>query len=304
MAKLESVLLVRGGVGNLSFYKTQDGYVVRRKYGPSASRIRTESRYQRTRENNAEFAEAGKATKLVRSAFEEVVRTMADNRVSGRLTRELVKVIGSDSRNVRGERKVADGDATLLRDFQFNADSALGKSLDVPVHASVESSTNTAVIEVDGFNPSKVIKAPEGATHFVLRSTVSVIDFRERKFHTTTSQTAALPVDAPFQTALRLEHSLGEDVSGPVFVALGIEFGQEINGVSKPLLDETHNAVAIVHVAERSVPDVRREDRTGLASQPATRFCSTLPLAARGVRYHNGVVSRSPGVPAGISAAG
>lgn len=273
MGKLESVLLVRGSVGNLSFYKTQDGYIVRRKYGPSATRIRTDPRYQRTRESNAEFAEAGKATQLVRNAFGEVVRTMADNRVSGRLTRELLKVIASDPRNAMGKRSVADGDATLLRDFQFNAGSGLGKSFDKPFTASVDNSSNTAVINIPEFNPSKGVKAPEGATHFVLRSTVSVIDFREKKFHTTTSQTAALRLDAPFVPAMRLENGLGEDVSGPVFVALGIEFWQEINGVFKAALDRTHNAVAIVHVGKKSVREVRVEDRPVATDAQRSGYC-------------------------------
>lgn len=42
MGKLDSTITLTGSVGNLSVYKTQDGYIVRRKYGPSAKRIKTD----------------------------------------------------------------------------------------------------------------------------------------------------------------------------------------------------------------------------------------------------------------------
>lgn len=43
--------------------------------------------------------------------------SMSDNRVSGRLTRDLLKVIKSDTRNPKGERHVTDGDNSLLEGF-------------------------------------------------------------------------------------------------------------------------------------------------------------------------------------------
>lgn len=187
MGKVDSLIQFTGSVGNLSFFKTQDGYIVRRKYGPSAERIRTGHRYARTRENNAEFARAGKATKLMRLAFAPQLRSMSDNRVSGRLTRELLKVIKSDTHNARGERKVMDGDAGFLDGFEFNVHSALPKSFPVKFTPSIDSARGTASIEVPAFNPSRSVSPPEGATHFRLMSTAAVINFTENKWHATTT---------------------------------------------------------------------------------------------------------------------
>lgn len=273
MGKLDSTITLTGSVGNLSFYKTQDGYIVRRKYGPSARRIKTDPAYARTRENNAEFARAGKATRLMRLAFASLLPSMSDNRVSGRLTREFLKIIKSDTRNPRGERNVADGDNSLLEGFEFNVHGSLSKSFRAPFTTSVDSGNFSGAfdslshrsgpepsvpepsvpelvegIDVAEFNPSKSVFAPEGATHFQLRSAAAVINFVETSWQATTADSGPLPLEATVLPALHLQHKLESTGPGPVFLVLGIEFLQAVNGAFLPLQNTTHNALAVVRV--------------------------------------------------------
>jgi len=254
MGKLDSIIKFTGSVGDLSFYKTQDGYIVRRKYGPSAHRIKTDPAYARTRENNAEFARAGKATGLMRSAFASLLTTMSDNRVSGRLTAQLLKVIKSDARNARGERKVMDGDTSLLEGFEFNIHSNLSKSLRAEFTASIDGPGRGASINLREFNPSKAILPPQGATHFRLSSAAAVIDFDQNTWHMNTSTSDALPLDAALLPAFHLNHNLESTGSGVVFLVLGIEFLQAVNGTFYPLQNGAHNAMAIVKVDWIRVP--------------------------------------------------
>lgn len=266
MGKLDSTITLTGSVGNLSFYKTQDGYIVRRKYGPSARRIKTDPAYARTRENNAEFARAGKATRLMRLAFARLLRSMADNRVSGRLTREFLKVIKSDTRNPHGERNVADGDNSLLEGFEFNVHGSLSKSFRAPFTTSVDSGNFSgafdslshrsgpepsvpelaAGIDVAEFNPSKSVFAPEGATHFQLSSAAAVINFAENSWQATSADSGPLPLEPTVLPALHLQHKLKSTGPGPGFLLLGIGFLQAVNGAFLPLQNTTHNALAVV----------------------------------------------------------
>lgn len=64
MARQKGIIKLKGTIGDITFYKSQDGYLTREKGGVEASRIASDPAFQRTRENGAEFGRAGKAGRL------------------------------------------------------------------------------------------------------------------------------------------------------------------------------------------------------------------------------------------------
>ena len=54
---------------DITFYKTQDGHLVKTKSSISASRITTDAAFVRTRENGTEFGSAAKAGKILRDSL-------------------------------------------------------------------------------------------------------------------------------------------------------------------------------------------------------------------------------------------
>jgi len=83
---------LRGTIGNITFYKSGDGYLAREKGGVGANRIATDPAFQRTRENGAEFGRAGKAGKVLRNALRSLLQNTSDSRMISRLTREMMKL--------------------------------------------------------------------------------------------------------------------------------------------------------------------------------------------------------------------
>ncbi|MFD2433745.1 hypothetical protein ACFSO9_09495 [Mesonia maritima] len=128
MAEQSGIIKLKGTLGGISFYKTSDGYLAREKGGVSAQRIATDPVFQRTRENNAEFATAGKAGKLMRNSIQVLLQNAKDRRCVGRLTRALLSVIKSDTVNIRGERNVQEGNMQLINGFEFNQNGKLGST--------------------------------------------------------------------------------------------------------------------------------------------------------------------------------
>ena len=120
MARQESFIKLKGRVGDLSFYKSGGEYFARTKGGVDGERIRTDPRFERTRENGREFQRAVKAGKLLRDAFSERIFLTADRGMSGRLTSALSKVVKSDQESIRGERNVMNGELGILNGFEFN----------------------------------------------------------------------------------------------------------------------------------------------------------------------------------------
>lgn len=60
MAQQKGILPVRGTIGNLTFYKSQDSYLVREKGGIEAKRMASDPAFQRTRETVLNLVRPGK----------------------------------------------------------------------------------------------------------------------------------------------------------------------------------------------------------------------------------------------------
>jgi hypothetical protein len=120
MARQKGIIKLKGKIGDLSFYKTKDGYLAREKGGVDKARIQNDPAFQRTMENGAEFGRAGKAGRLLRTSVRPLLLKAADSRITSRMTKEMVKVVKSDTSNARGERTVTAGNIMLLKGIEFN----------------------------------------------------------------------------------------------------------------------------------------------------------------------------------------
>src|SRR5215831_13511886 len=138
MARQKGIVKLKGTIGDITFYKTQDGHLAREKGGIDASRIKNDPAFQRTRENGSEFGRAGKAGKVLRTALRTVLMNSSDSRMVSRLTQQMVKVIQADKTSDRGQRNVIDGEAALLTGFEFNIGGKLGTSLFAPFVGSID----------------------------------------------------------------------------------------------------------------------------------------------------------------------
>ena len=130
MARQKGIIKLKGTVGDITFYKSIDGYLAREKGGIEASRIATDPAFVRTRENGAEFGNAAMAGKLLRDTVRALSMNTSDSRVAARLTKVLAKVKNMDTTSVRGERNVGSGIATpagklLMKGFNFNIKAPL-----------------------------------------------------------------------------------------------------------------------------------------------------------------------------------
>jgi hypothetical protein len=73
MARQRGIIKLDGTIGDITFYKSKDGFLAREKGGVPADRIANDPAFQRTRENGAEFGRAGKAGKTLRTAIRGAV---------------------------------------------------------------------------------------------------------------------------------------------------------------------------------------------------------------------------------------
>ena len=248
MAKQKGIIKLKGTIGDITFYKTQDGYLAREKGGIEASRIANDPNFQRTRENGEEFGTAGKAGKMLRTSIRSLLQNISDSRMVGRLTQEMVKVIQADITSLRGKRNVIDGEAELLEGFEFNIRSKLGTTLFAPFTAVIDRVAGTLIVNIPSFIPFNMVAAPSGSTHFKITSAGAAVDFENETFEVDTNETAQLPWDMVATAVINLANAVTANSTNPLFLALGIEFYQDVNGVKYPLKNGSYNALALVRV--------------------------------------------------------
>lgn len=250
MPKQKGILQLQGALGDLSFYHTKWGWLVRRKGGASKERIATQPAFQRTRENNSEFAHAVAMASGLRKAFMPLLGKAVDKQLMSRLVQALLGVIHTDTGNERGARKVADGKLSLLRGFALHAGPALEAVLRVPVEAGTDHDAGTAWVKLPAFVPAQTIAAPKGATHYRLGVGAAFVGPGKDSSPLQQVHSEILPLDGAATLPLRLETAWPQGAGELLFIVLQLELLQAVNGSYYPLQEEGCCCCAIV-AAER-----------------------------------------------------
>ena len=247
MAKQKGIIKLDGTIGDITFLKTSDGYTAKEKSEVKKSLILSGDQYQRTRENMAEFGRAGSAGKMLRTAFSSFGHK-GDKRMTSRLTRVMMQVLKADTLNDRGQRTVVAGDLLLLTGFDFNGNAHLTSTFKTPYSATIDRAGGSCKIEVPSFVPKNVVSGPVGSTHFRIIAGAVALNFIDGQHSVDKKETAYLPWDNTPTAPVSLEMALPAGSADPLFLALGIEFTQEINGKQYTLNNGAFNVLTLVRV--------------------------------------------------------
>lgn len=247
MAKQKSANKLRGTIGDITYYKSRhDGFLAREKGGVDGNRIKTDPRFARTRENGAEFGRGGAAGKLLRSALMQLIASAKDGRMTSRLTKQMITVLKADSTSKRGERTVTKGKPDLVVGFEFNDNAQLATSITAQYETTIDRATGKASVNFSAFVPTLALAVPQGATHYRLMLGVAEIDFENRVYTSATQKTVEKLIDENAVAGTLLEAAFTVNSTQIIFVAMGIEFLQEVNGAFYAINNGSNNALAIV----------------------------------------------------------
>ena len=249
MARQIGILKVQGTLDDITFYESEDGHLVKTKSAISADRIANDPAFQRTRENGDEFGKAGKAGRLIRSSLKALLQNASDTKLPSRLVQALMEVIKADLTSTRGQRNVIDGEAELLTGFDFNINGPLKSSLYADYKGStIDRVTGKLTVIIPAFVPLNMISAPTGTTHFKLVSAGIEIDFEKETYVVDTQETAVMPWDRTPTAVINMVNQVTAASTHPLFLALGIAYYQEVNGVQYELKSGIYNALAFVKI--------------------------------------------------------
>jgi hypothetical protein len=248
MAKQNGLVKLTGTVGDMTYYRSKDGFLAKEKTFIPADRIATDPQFKRTRENMAEFGNACISGKTLRHSINPMLKNAKDGKLVSRLSKTMMQVLKNDTTSKRGKRTVATGDLSLLKGFEFNANAVLNTTLYAPFTVNVNRASGVVDISIPPFIPTSSVIVPQGATHFKLVAGAAAIDFTAQSFVSANTQSAALPWDVTSTAQITLSNTITAGSTLPFVVVFGIQFYQEVNGDQYPLTDKSFNALSIVTV--------------------------------------------------------
>jgi hypothetical protein len=246
MADLKELIRLEGR-SDIKMYKDGDVIKVRRKRGFSKQRMKDDPVFARARENSKEFGAVAKAGKSFRRSL-AVLITGKDRYMTSRLHKAMYQALKEDKANKHGERKVARGNPGLLNGFDFNLNAKLGTTLLVGYSASFNRGNGIAAITVPAFTPTMALSAPQGATHYKLKTGAVASDLEMPEDASQFEESALLPINDVPTSPVDLVVTLGPIRTLPVFQVLSVQFYQQVDGMECSVADGIFDALKVVNV--------------------------------------------------------
>lgn len=248
MGKLTGIIKFEGTFDGLTFYKSQDGYLVKTKSGVSKNRIMNDPAFVRTRENLNEFGLNAKSGKALRQSISPFLHRAKDSKLSSRMLRLMNIIKNFDGSSARGERLVRLGldspeGKLLLKGFDFNLQAPLSSVLHAPYSVDLA----TGVLSIPDFSPQEHLGIPAGATHVSFCSAFVDLDFETGIYDSRYSPPSPILLDNSISTIILTPEAIPSG-TGTRFHLLLIEFFQDVNGVQYSLRNGMYNVLNVVEV--------------------------------------------------------
>lgn len=124
MATYESLIKIKGAVGDLVFYTLNGKNVVRKKSGFNKTAFKKSPAYEKVRQNSSEFGHCSRIGKIIRQVLNQYIQQAEDPLLYQKFTKLMMEIKDLDTISERGKRTVEKGIITekgkrLLRKFQF-----------------------------------------------------------------------------------------------------------------------------------------------------------------------------------------
>ncbi|MEI3802676.1 MULTISPECIES: hypothetical protein [unclassified Chitinophaga] len=243
MAYFTNGITFVGAIGNMTAYKMRgsDKVIIRGKGGASKEQIRHSPRFERTRENNAEFGGCSYASKAIRHTLFPV-KHLADYNFTPTMNKLAKSIQLLDKVGERGKRDIQlSRHGYLLDGFQLNKKTPFDSVLRRPISCSIERETGSAVIQLPYLKPGSNLMMPWQYPFFRIIITfgmVADVVYNENGYQNreelpvpTTVYTEWQPVKQDFKAqniALQLTDLEGLDDTKMLLVGIGIEIGMPI----------------------------------------------------------------------------
>lgn len=244
MAKVNSIIELKGTIGGLNFYKRKGVLLARTAGGGfNGEAIKTKASITRVRENGSEFKDCMQTVQFFKQGLQPFLGTFKDGTLQQRLVSLFTQIKKLDAVAARGSRTVFGGLQTaagqgLLNPYLLTSGSRLADLL--RQKATFEWETGLSLPDFEG----QQVSFPSGATHLSLQIGYLSLDFAQHSFSFGSSDTIYLsPSDAGTVVLSAPAPVAKEGMQLSVVLA---RFVQEVNGQFYALKSEGSVVMEVV----------------------------------------------------------
>lgn len=222
MPKQSGPMPIEGTLGDLIFYKTIHGHLVRRKGNLDKKRVSTEAAFEGSRKASSEFGRAGAASGLIRNAIKAFCTYAGDGQTHARLSKLFGEIIRADKVNPVGERQVMTENIAPLKSFEWVIDHPLSRSFWGQVGGSMTPEGKLTIL-MNAFNPKRDLAWPLNATHAEISVVCLSADFPRKKIDSDAAKSGMLPKNnVPVNLALTCQVPIND--GHVVLAGIGVQF--------------------------------------------------------------------------------
>lgn len=228
MAKVKSIVALKGTIGDINFYKSKGVLLARAAGGGfNGEAIRTKASMQRVRENGSEFKDCMQTVQFFKLGLQPFLSTFKNGTLHQRLVSLFTQIKNLDAVAARGSRTVFGGLQTaagqgLLNPYLLTSGSRLEEVLQQK--ATFDWETGLSIPDFKGNR----VSFPAGATHLSLQIGYLSLDFAQHTFSFNSSDTIYLsPADVGPVVLPAPAPVAAEGMAVGVVLA---RFVQEVNG--------------------------------------------------------------------------
>ena len=224
MARQTGVVGVKGTIGDITFYKSKDGDLARKKTSLDRDQVMNDPAFKGSRKAMSEFGRASSASKLLRKAFSEHTEAAKDHSTHYRCNTAMATVLRLDTTSAKGKRKVHLGNVRHLAGFQWNSLSHLNNILRVQEQVTMNPGTGGMKVIIPSLVATTGLDVPSGATHFKVVFAGAALALETEKLKQKSQESGYLPINDSPTGPLALTVTVSTTDANLLCAGLGIQF--------------------------------------------------------------------------------
>lgn len=235
---------IRGTLGDLNYYRTQKGQcIIRQRRQSTKNAFYRHPRYERCRENVAEFVLTSKHASRISRAFSSRRKYFSDSEHFNRLV-GLLRMIAQTSTSERGSRCWNEGNIHLLEGFSFNKDRSFSNTINAESSVTIDTDTGHCHLLLADFVPALDLHPPARAAYFQIIFRVAVLgeDGKDYEFEDLTGLHAT---NSAAPLAISLQTPFLSTPGALILVGAGILFYEDYMGIPVPIRGGTFEILEV-----------------------------------------------------------
>lgn len=221
MARQTGLIKISGKIGDEVFFERNGEEFVRKA-------AKTKRQTENSKKSSAEFSAASSAVAVLRKALKKFSAKIRDSRFDDRLKKKVREIIETGPATLKGKRQITDGNLSLLRSFEVNKQTPVGKLVNFSPLLNIDKA-ELLTITLPKMNGADMFNYPDRLQYGIIEFHCAIAHFDLKKCGVTQLEQVAICKKNPVFPGGKFRVPLQAAHNSVVIVAMSVHFKNEMN---------------------------------------------------------------------------